>query len=85
MVDRMSGPRTEIDAFIRRLVADIDAAAIAGITAPQEIADHLNGKGVTSRKGRRWSAESVAKFLDSPGARRYRTDGKAKQDSPDNA
>lgn len=78
----MSDPRTEIEAFIRRLVADIETAAMAGISTPKEIADHLNGKGITSRKGRRWSAAAVAKFLDSPGARRYRTDGKAK---PDNA
>jgi hypothetical protein len=85
MVDRMSEPRTEIEAFIRSLVAEIEAAETAGITRPQEIANYLNGKGITSRKGRRWSAEAVAKFLDSPGARRYRMDGKAGKSKQDRA
>ncbi|MCH9020336.1 MAG: methyltransferase domain-containing protein [Proteobacteria bacterium] len=47
------------------------------MTAPQAIADHFNATGVTTRKGRRWTGATVAKFLSSPGAKRYRSGGKA--------
>jgi hypothetical protein len=47
------------------------------MTAPQAIADHFNAKGVTTRKGRPWTGATVAKFLSSPGAKRYRSGGKA--------
>ncbi len=67
--------RQEIEGFVRRLVIEIEAAEAAGVTAPQAIADRLNANGVTSRKGRRWSGAMVAKFLSSPGARRYRSGG----------
>ena len=69
--------RTEIEAFIRRIVAEIEAAEALGTIAPQAIADHLNATGVTTRKGRRWTGATVAKFLGSPGAKRYRSGGKA--------
>ena len=68
--------RQEIEAFVRSLVAEIETAeAMMGMTAPQAIADHFNAKGVTTRKGRRWTGATVAKFLSSPGAMRYRSDG----------
>ena len=70
----MARGRPEIEAFVRRIVAEIGAAQAAGATGAQTIADHLNAKGVTTRKGRRWTGPSVAKFLASPGAERYRSE-----------
>ena len=58
---------------MQRLVVEIEAAEAAGMTAPQAIADHFNAKGVTTRKGRRWTGATVEKFLSSPGAKRYRS------------
>ncbi len=72
----MAQRRQEIEAFMRHLIVEIEAAEAAGMTAPQAIADHFNAKGVTTRKGRRWTGATVAKFLSSPGARRYRSGGK---------
>ena len=71
----MTSRQQEIEAFMRRLVAEVEAAKAAGIIAPQAIADHFNGKGLTTRKGRGWTGATVAKFLSSPGAKRYRTGG----------
>ncbi len=73
----MAQRRQEIEAFVRHLVVEVEAAEAAGMTAPQAIADHFNAKGVTTRKGRRWTGATVAKFLSSPGAKRYRSGGKA--------
>ncbi len=73
----MAQRRHEIEAFVRHLVVEVEAADAAGMTAPQAIADHLNAKGVTTRKGRCWTGATVAKFLSSPGAKRYRSGGKA--------
>ena len=73
----MAQRRQEIEAFVQHLVVEIEAAEAAGMTAPQAIADHFNAKGVTTRKGRRWTGTTVAKFLSSPGAKRYRSGGKA--------
>ena len=73
----MARQRQEIEAFVRHLVAEVEAAEAAGMTAPQAIADHFNAEGVTTRKGRRWTGATVAKFLSSPGAERYRSGGKA--------
>ena len=67
--------RDEIEAFVRGLVAEVEAAEAAGLTAPQAIADHFNARGLTTRKGRRWSGASLAKFLSSPGAKRTRSGG----------
>ena len=64
---------------MRRLVGEVEAAEAAGMTAPQAIADHFNAKGVTTRKGRRWTGATVAKFLGSPGAKRYRSGGKRRE------
>jgi len=84
----MAQRRQEIEAFVQHLVVEIEAAEAAGMTAPQAIADHFNAKGVTTRKGRRWTGTTVAKFLGSPGAKRYRSAGKAgrtvkTKDNPD--
>lgn len=57
-----------------RLVVEVESAEAAGMTAPQAIADHFNTKGVTTRKGRQWTAATVEKFLSSPGAKRYRSE-----------
>ncbi len=73
----MAQRRQEIETFVRRLVVEVEAAEAAGMTAPHAIADHFNAKGVTTRKGRRWTGSTVAKFLRSPGAKRYRSGGKA--------
>ena len=71
----MAQRRDEIEAFVRGLVAEVEAAEAAGMTAPQAIADHFNAKGLTTRKGRRWTGATVAKFLSSPGAQRTRSVG----------
>ena len=71
----MAQRRDEIEAFVRRLVAEVEAAEAAGMTAPQAIAEHFNAQGLTTRKGRRWTGATVAKFLSSPGAKRYRSGG----------
>ena len=67
--------RLENEAFVRRVVAEVEAAEAAGINTPQAIAKHFNAKGLTTRKGWRWTGATVAKFLSSPGAKRYRTNG----------
>ena len=71
--------RQEIEAFVRHLVGEVEAAEAAGMIAPQAIADHFNAKGVTTRKGRRWTGVTVAKFLGSPSAKRYRSAGKRRE------
>jgi len=71
----MARRRQEIEAFVRRLVAEVEAAEVAGMTAPQDIAEHFNAKGITTRKGRRWTGATAAKFLSSKGAKRYRSGG----------
>ncbi len=70
--------RHEIEAFVRRIVGEIEAAEAAGITEPHAIAEHFNATGITTRKGRGWNGATVAKFLSSPGAKRYRSVGDAK-------
>ncbi len=67
--------RDEIEAFVRGLVAEVEAAEAAGLTAPEAIAEHFNAQGITTRKGRRWSGATMAKFLSSRGAKRYRVSG----------
>ena len=75
----MAQRRQEIEAFVRHLVGEVEAAEAAGMIAPQAIADHFNAKGVTTRKGRRWTGVTVAKFLSSPGAKHYRSVGKRRE------
>ena len=40
----MAQRRQQIEAFVRHLVVEVEAAEAAGITAPQAIADHFNAK-----------------------------------------
>lgn len=54
------------------LVARIEAAEAAGLTAPEAIAAQFNADGITTRKGRHWTGAAVTKFLGSPGAKRRR-------------
>ena len=75
----MAQRRQEIEAFVRHIVAEAEAAEAAGMTTPHAIAEHFNATGLTTRKGRRWTGETVAKFLSSPGAKRYRTGGNLQQ------
>jgi SAM-dependent methyltransferase len=72
----MTQRRDEIEAFVRGVMVEIESAEAAGMTAPDAVAEHLNATGVTTRKGRRWSGASVAKFLGSPGAKRLRSASK---------
>ncbi len=89
----MAQRRQEIEAFVRRLVVEVEAAEAAGTTAPQATADYFNAKGVTTRKGRRWTGPTVAKFLSSSVTKRYRSGGKTERgvkpkgnsDKPSNA
>ena len=75
----MAQRRQQIEAFVRHLVGEVEAAEAAGMIAPQAIADHFNAKGVTTRKGRRWTGVMVAKFFGSPSAKRYRSVGKRRE------
>lgn len=77
----MARRKADIVAFVRRIVAEVEAAEAAGMKTPQAIAAHFNASGLTTRKGRRWNAATVAKFLASPGARRYRTGGQGQAPS----
>jgi hypothetical protein len=54
-------------------VAEVEAAEAAGMSTPQDIAEHFNAIDLTTRKGRGWTGTTVAKFLSSPGAQRYRS------------
>ncbi len=74
----MAQRRDEIEAFVRGLVAEVEAAAAAGMTAPQAIAEHFNAQGITTRKGRHWTGATVAKFLSSPGVKRTRSSGQGR-------
>ena len=65
--------RQEIEDFVRNIVAEIEAVEATGVDGDKAIADHLNAMGVTTRKGRAWTGDTVAKFLSSPGAKRYRS------------
>ena len=65
--------RREIEDFVRSIFAEIESAEATGVSANKAIADHLNAMGVTTRKGRTWTGDTVAKFLSSPGAKRYRS------------
>ena len=71
----MTPRKREIEAFVRDIVVEVEAAEAAGIRTPEAIAAHFNAKGLTTRKGRHWTAATVVKFLSSPGAKRYRGGG----------
>lgn len=69
----MTEPREKIEAFVRHIVAEVEAAEAEGIVEPGAIAERFNAIGLTTRKGRRWNRATMTKFLSSPGAKRYRT------------
>ena len=69
----MNRRNKEIEAFVRSIVARIEAAEAKGIVTPEAIAAHFNATDLTTRKGRSWTAATVRKFLTSPGAKRYGT------------
>ncbi|MEX2453298.1 MAG: recombinase-like helix-turn-helix domain-containing protein, partial [Rhodospirillaceae bacterium] len=71
----MTEYRTDIEAFMQGIVREVEAAEAAGIATPAALAAHFNAKGLTTRKGRGWTAETMRKFLSSPGARRLRKSG----------
>lgn len=71
----MTQLRQDIEAFVRALVAEVEVAKSAGMMAPDEIAEHFNAKRITTRKGRRWTGATVAKFLSSTACKRCRSDG----------
>ncbi len=71
-VDGMTQRGREIEEFVRRIVAEVEAAEAVGMRTPQAIAEHFDAKGLTTRKGRRWTGATMTKFLSSPGAKRYR-------------
>jgi hypothetical protein len=64
-------PELSVETFMRRVVAEIEDARAAGASDPGRIAESLNARGFTTRKGRAWTAETVGKFLKSPGAKRF--------------
>ncbi len=66
----MTDRRGESERYIASVLAAIRAARAAGAATDTEIAAALDAKGLTSRKGRSWTADAVAKFLASPAARR---------------
>ncbi len=72
--------RQEIEAFVRHLVLEVERAETAGMTEPRAIAEHFNTTGVTTRKGRRWTGTTLAKFRASPGAMRYSSGGQGGAD-----
>ena len=56
--------------FVRAILAEIAKARADGAMTPDAVAAALDARGITSRKGRRWTGRAVTKFLASPGARR---------------
>ena len=54
------------EALISHLIVEFEAAFLAGVTAPQAIADHFNTNGITTLKGMRWTSMVVNDFLNNP-------------------
>ncbi len=73
----MTGGRDDSERYVRGILAAIAEARTAGAATDAEIAAALDRRGLTSRKGRRWTADAVAKFLASPGAKRRAVGGGA--------
>jgi Recombinase-like helix-turn-helix domain len=67
----MTQPRADIEAFVRRIAAEVRAANADGVKTHDGLAAHLNERGVTTRNGRPWNGATVEKFLSSPAAQRY--------------
>ena len=74
-MSRVAGDRASIESFVCGIVTAIATAREEGAATHAEIADALNRRGLTSRKGRAWTGVMVAKFLASPGARRLGASG----------
>lgn len=73
---RMTQPRPDIEAFVRRIAVEVRTADPEGAMSHDAIAAHLNGAGLTTRNGRPWTGPIVEKFLSSPAAQRhYRSNG----------
>ena len=71
----MTTRREDIEAFVRGIVREVEAAEAAGIRDPDALASHFNAKGLTTRKGRGWTGATMEKFLSSAGAQRFRNGG----------
>jgi Recombinase len=67
----MTQPRRDIEAFVRRIAAEVRAANADGVKTHDVLAAYLNERGVTTRNGRSWNGATVEKFLSSPAALRY--------------
>lgn len=67
----MTPPRPDIDAFVRRIAAEVRAAGPAGQMTHDAMAAHLNAAGLTTRNGRPWTGAIVEKFLSSPAAQEH--------------
>jgi hypothetical protein len=67
----MTQPRADIEAFVRRIAAEVRVAETAGVISHDGLAAYLNERGVTTRNGRPWNGATVEKFLSSPAAQRY--------------
>ena len=57
-----------VDVFLRRAMVEIEDSVAVGANDAQSIADMLNTRGSTTRKGRRWTAATINKLLSSPRA-----------------
>lgn len=79
MIEAADDRKTEVRAFVRAIVAEVLAAEANGLLEPGAVADHLNAKRITTRKGRPWNAATVEKFLSSPGAHRFRAELEARE------
>ena len=71
-VQSMGQKRQDIEAFVRHIVVETEAAKAKGIRTSQDFAEHFNAKGLTTRTGRSWSGTTMERFLASSGPRRYR-------------
>jgi len=79
VIEAADDRKRKVRAFVRTIVAEILAAEANGLLESAAIADHLNAKRITTRKGRTWNAVTVEKFLSSPGAHRFRAELEAKE------
>jgi len=61
---------------MQQLVAEVEAAEAARMTAPQASGEHFNAKGLATRKGRRRTGAAAVEFLGSLGARQCHSGGR---------
>ena len=65
----MAARNAKHEAFVRRILSEIaDAQATVG-SDYAALAEALNARGVTSRRGRIWTDVALRKFLASPGVK----------------